>query len=147
MIDNAQEIDNMCKMFFVIQQQTLIYSSTKTKLLSHFNEIFENTNFSELYNENLMNIETDCNLMRSKIQGLFKKNDKDYSYIILDLLFDLLNQTSIYFVNIMNEITENNQTKMCDISSEMPNILYNCQEKNTYDLGMILLHPETLIKK
>lgn len=141
MIDNQQEIDDMCKLFYVINQQILIYSSTKTKLLSHFNEIFENDNFSNLYNENVVKPETNCTVMRSKIHDLFKRDTNDYSYIILDLLFDLLNETSIYFINIMDDLKNNNQTKICDISEEMSHILSNCSERKTYALAMKLLYP------
>jgi hypothetical protein len=74
MFDNSQDIDNICKILYVVNQQILMYSSSKTKLLSHFNEIFENSNFSNLYKKNLLNVENDCNTMRHKIQELFKKN-------------------------------------------------------------------------
>jgi hypothetical protein len=148
MFDNAQDIDNICKILYVINQQILMYGSTKTKLLSHFNEIFENNNFSNLYKKNLIKLEMDCNIMRHKIQELFKKNDKNYSYIILDLLYDLLHQSSTPFINIMNELKMNNQKKMCDISTEIPNILSNCIQKDRYEADMNLLHPENqLLKK
>ena len=147
MIDNSQDMDNICKMLHVINQQTIIYNSSKNKLLSHFNIIFENNNFSNLYKKNLTNVETDCNIMRHKIQGLFKRDDKNYSYIIIDLLYDLLHQSSITFINIMDELKTNNQKKMCDISTEMNNILDNCKQKEQYEAGMDLLHPENLLMK
>jgi hypothetical protein len=148
MFDNSQDIDNICKILYVVNEQILIYSSSKTKLLSHFNEIFENNNFSNLYKKNLLNVEKDCNTMRHKIQELFKKNDKNYSYIILDLLYDLLNESSTPFINIMNELKMNNQKKMCDISTEMDYILNNCKQKERYEADMNLLHPENqLLKK
>ena len=140
-IDNSQEIDNMCKIFYIINQQILLYNSSKKKLLSHFNEIFNNNNFSNLYNQNLKKPEYDCNVMKSKIQALFKKDDNDYSYIILDLIFDLFNQSDTIFINIMAELKSNNQTKICDFSKEIQNILENCEEKITYDAGMKLIYP------
>lgn len=140
-IDNSQEIDNMCKIFYIINQQILLYNSSKKKLLSHFNEIFNNNNFSNLYNQNLKKPEYDCNVMKSKIQALFKKEDNDYSYIILDLIFDLFNQSDTIFINIMAELKSNNQTKMCDFSKEIQNILENCEEKITYDAAMKLIYP------
>jgi hypothetical protein len=85
--------------------------------------------------------------MRHKIQGLFKRDDKNYSYIIIDLLYDLLHQSSITFINIMDELKTNNQKKMCDISTEMSNILDNCKQKEQYEAGMDLLHPENLLMK
>ena len=124
MIDNSQEIDNICQIFYIINQQLLLYNSSKKKLPSHFNEVFNNNNFSNLYNENLIKKEYDCNVMKSKIQALFKIGENDYSYIILYLLYDLLKQK-----------------KICDFSKELENILENCEEKQQYEMQLKIINP------
>jgi hypothetical protein len=141
MIDNSQEIDNICQIFYIINQQLLLYNSSKKKLPSHFNEVFNNNNFSNLYNENLIKKEYDCNVMKSKIQALFKIGENDYSYIILYLLYDLLNQKSLIFINIMEELKSNKQKKICDFSKELENILENCEEKQQYEMQLKIINP------
>ena len=79
--------------------------------------------------------------MKIKIQSLFKIGENDYSYIILYLLHDLLNQKHVIFINIMDELKKNNQTKKCNFSKEVANIIENCEEKQQYELQLKLINP------
>jgi len=138
-IDNSQEIDNMCQLFYILDQQILLFNSSKKKAQTHFNEVFNNDNFINLYKQ--IKPDDDCNIMKNKIQSLFKIGENDYSYIILYLLHDLLNQKHVIFINIMDELKKNNQTKRCNFSKEVANIIENCEEKQQYELQLKLINP------
>jgi hypothetical protein len=138
-IDNSQEIDNMCQLFYILDQQILLFNSSKKKAQTHFNEVFNNDNFINLYKQ--IKPDDDCNVMKIKIQSLFKIGENDYSYIILYLLHDLLNQKHVIFINIMDELKKNNQTKRCNFSKEVTNIIENCEEKQQYELQLKLINP------
>lgn len=140
LFDNSQEIDNICTIMFIINQQLLLYNSSKKKSLLNFNDIFKNNSaFRNLYNQSI-NIPNNCDDMKRKIQNLFKKDGNDYSYMILYILFDLLNQTSLFFINVMNELKNNNEQKKCKLSDEQ-NILETCEEKQTYEHLMSIINP------
>ena len=140
LFDNSQEIDNICTIMFIINQQLLLYNSSKKKSLLNFNDIFKNNSaFRNLYNQSI-NIPNNCDDMKRKIQNLFKKDGNDYSYMILYILFDLLNQTSLFFINVMNELKNNNEQKKCKLSDEQ-NILETCEEKQTYENLMSIINP------
>ena len=70
MIDNPQDMSYLCHVFYVINQQILLYKSSHVKKLIHFKEIFVNNNkFRELYE---MAEGINCDQMREFIQELFK---------------------------------------------------------------------------
>lgn len=138
MIDNPQDMSYLCHVFYVINQQILLYKSSHVKKLIHFKEIFVNNNkFRELY-EKAEGI--NCDKMREFIQELFKIDEKhNYSYIILYLLFDLLAQKYGLFIEIMDELKQAKKEKKCSIFDDSKNILGNCKEKNNYDQKMTIL--------
>ena len=138
MIDNPDNIDNICKLSYIINEQILLYNSSNKKKLSNFNEAFcNNNNFIKLYNAKT----TNCDDMINKIKNLFKTNKNDNSYIILDLLYDLLNESDILFINIMNELKQINERKKCNIEDITKSILDKCEIKTSYEKSLKVLNP------
>jgi len=126
--DKAKNINETCFMFNKIDNQMRLFNSSKKKLLEHFDMVFRNNKFKELYTKSLPTIIEHlkerpddnvvepakgvyCKQMRNEIENLFIVDGNNYSYIILYILYDLYKYDTI---KINNEKSVEVLTKMFD---------------------------------
>jgi hypothetical protein len=179
--DKAKSINDTCIMFHILDNQMRLFNSSTKKALQHFDIVFRNNKFQELYNNSLPTIIEHlkkkgqhgvvdpvkgkyCTDMRNKIEHLFIVDGKNYSYIILYILYDLYkydivkinNKKSVtvlteMFDELKNEINkgrpkgqeivkDKEDAKISKFEYDEEEILNKCDEKKYIDLQRLIIN-------